>query len=334
VTFLCTAYRTEHTIRETLDSVVGQTRDDWQMVVVDNGMSDEIAAIVEPYTADARIILVRQENQRAWGGVNAAARLAEGRYVVVLHTDDLVLPTFLERVVPIMDAGGTDALAPDAYYLGEGGLRRETYRERVPAQYRVGAPVTYRELIDGWVPFYVGPVRREAWEAVGGFRSDAAHIEDLALWLDLMARGYVVRCLEEPLTAYREDDGSDSRGAAGVEVMEQSWQRVMTAAIESHGSAEDKAALAARLVWSRHRESTVRARRLLLDGDYAAAREAAREARSHQADPRTRVMAAALTIAPGAVRSAYRTRKALQRRLQRLQGRTPVEAVTGQGSRG
>lgn len=331
VTFLCTAYRTEDTIEATIDSVVAQTRADWQLVVVDNGMSDTIAALVEPYTTDSRITLVRQENQFAWGGVNAAARNAEGRYLAVLHTDDLVLPTFVERLVPLLDADdGTAALAPDAHYLTGTGVRRETFREAVPQRYCVGAPVGYRELIEGWVPYYTALIRRELWDELGGFRSDARNVEDLGLWLDLMTHGYVVRCIEEPLAAYREDEDSDSHSAQGVEVMEESWSRVMTEAISEHGSDEDRAALKVALVRSRHRRATVRARRMLLEGDYSGARDAAQEARREKGDPRTRATLWALTAAPGLLHAGYRSKKAAERRLRRLAPRTPVGEVRGQ----
>ncbi len=335
VTFLCTAYRTEDTIRETIDSVVVQTRTDWQLVVVDNGMSEAIVSIVEPYTADPRITLVRQENQFAWGGVNAAARHARGRYLAVLHTDDLVLPTFVERLVPLLDADDdTAALAPDAHYLTDTGVRRETFREAVPQHFRTGAPVGYRELIEGWVPYYTALVRREVWEQLGGFRSDARNVEDLGLWLDLVTHGYVLRCVEEPLAAYREDEDSDSHSAQGVEVMEESWARVMTEAIGEHGSDEDRAALQAALVRSRHRRATVRARRMLLDGDYPEALRAAREAQQEQADLRTRVMQWALTTAPGVLHVAYRSKKAIERRLRRLAPRTPLAEISRQAERG
>lgn len=330
VTFLCTAYRTESTICQTLDSVLAQTRDDWQLVVVDNGPSDSIVALVEPYLVDPRVTLVRQDNCFAWGGVNAAAKHATGRYVAVLHTDDLVLPRFVERLVPLMDAADdTAVLAPDAYYLNGRGLRRQTYRGPVPEHLRTGAPVGFTELIDGWVPYYTALVRREAWETVGGFRSDAAHIEDLGLWLDLMTHGYVLRCLDEPLAAYREDDDSDSRGARGVEVARESWERAMTAAVGSHGSAQEKAALEESLVRSRHRRATVRARRLMLEGDDDGAKVAAREARAEQADLRTRVLLRAMEISPAGLRAAYNAKRTAVRLQRRLATRTPWdEAVS------
>ncbi|WP_323793267.1 glycosyltransferase, partial [Nocardioides sp.] len=304
VTFLCTAYRTEATICQTLDSVMAQTRDDWQLVVVDNGPSDTIVALVEPYLADPRVTLVRQDNCFAWGGVNAAARHAKGRYVAVLHTDDLVLPTFVERLVPLMDADDdTAALAPDALFLNEAGVREETFRQPVPARYKSGDPVGLRELIEGWVPYYTALVRRKAWEDIGGFRNDIPTVEDLGLWLDLIARGYVLRTLDEPLAAYRENENSDSRGARGIEVMEESWSRLMTEMVTAHGTDADRAALETALGRSRHRAATVRARRLLLDGDYEGAQAAARMARDERDDLRTRVLAGTMQLSPAGVRA-------------------------------
>ena len=61
--FLSPAYRTEKTLSRTIDSVRAQTRSDWELVVVDNGNSDAIAAVVGPYLSDPRIRLIRQENR-------------------------------------------------------------------------------------------------------------------------------------------------------------------------------------------------------------------------------------------------------------------------------
>ena len=66
--FLTTAYRTEKYVAETIESVLAQTRDDWELIVVDNGNSDEMAHIVEQYTSDARITLVRQVNKVSAAG--------------------------------------------------------------------------------------------------------------------------------------------------------------------------------------------------------------------------------------------------------------------------
>ena len=55
VSFLTTAYQTERYVSETIESVLAQTRGDWELIVVDNGNSDEMARIISNYTSDPRI---------------------------------------------------------------------------------------------------------------------------------------------------------------------------------------------------------------------------------------------------------------------------------------
>lgn len=322
VTFLCSAYRTERTVVQTIESVLAQTRTDWQLVVVDNGPSEEMARLVEPFTADPRITMLRQDNARAAGGVNAAAGVAEGRYVAVLHSDDLVLPDFVEVLVDHLDRSPeVAALAPDAHYFAETGMRRATYRSAVPDHYRREVPVTLVELIEGWVPYYTAPVRREVWEEIGGFRTDAPSVEDLALWCDLLVAGHVLQVLERPLAAYREDENSDSRGARGVEVMEESRSAVITEAVRAIGGPAEEAALEVALTKSRHRRGVVRARRLLLEGDPEGARAAAEDAARARPDLRTRAMALALRLSPGLLLTVYRLKKAVHRLRRRITAR-------------
>lgn len=322
VSFLCTAYRTEDTVVRTIESVLAQTRTDWQLVLVDNGPSDEMVAVVAPYTSDPRFVLVRQDNARAAGGVNAAARVATGRYVSVLHTDDLVVPTFLERLVPELDARPDVALlACDAHFLTDQGLRPRTWRDPVPAEYRQGGPVTIQQLMDLWLPYYTGLVRKEAWDEVGGFRTDAPSVEDLAFYLDLMSKGHALAVLEEPLAVYREEENSDSRGARGTEVKEESWRRVMSEAVAAFGSDDDAARLVAALAGSRQRQATARARRLFLEGDLVGARQAAEEARGHLSTVRSRTVAWGLRWVPRPLLAVYLARKAVERLARRVAAR-------------
>lgn len=322
VSFLCSAYRTESTVAQTIESVLAQTRDDWELIVVDNGESDPLAAVVERFTSDPRIRLVRQPNQMAWGGVNAAGRAATGRYVAVVHSDDLVAPTFMERLVPRIDREpGLGAIACDAAYLTPWGVRRGTYRGPVPRRYRHQAPVSLLEMIEGWVPYYTGLVRREAWDEVGGFRSDARTVEDMALWIDLIEAGHPIKVVDEVLALYREDDNSDSRGALGYELMTESWEQVMGAAVEKGGTQRERSALAAAVVRTRHRASVVRGRRLLLEGDVAGSAAAVRDALDLHPDVRTRAVLWAIGASPTAVRLGYRLKRWWHRRYVRATAR-------------
>jgi glycosyltransferase involved in cell wall biosynthesis len=84
ISFLTSAYRTKRCVGETIDSVLPQTRPDWQLIAVENGNSDEMAWAVEKYTGDLRIQLVQQKYTSVRGGVTAAADVATGRYLCPL----------------------------------------------------------------------------------------------------------------------------------------------------------------------------------------------------------------------------------------------------------
>ena len=89
---------------ETIESVLAQTRDDWELIVVDNGNSDEMAHIVEQYTSDSRITLVRQVNKGVRGGVTAVLDIATGRYLCLVDSDDVLEPNFCEKIAAVIEA--------------------------------------------------------------------------------------------------------------------------------------------------------------------------------------------------------------------------------------
>ncbi|RZK80780.1 MAG: glycosyltransferase family 2 protein [Rhodococcus sp. (in: high G+C Gram-positive bacteria)] len=167
--FLTTAYRTEQYLAQTIESVRRQTRTDWELIVVDNGCSDEIASIVGSFASDSRIRLVRQENRGYEGGVTAAADLARGQYVCVLDSDDLLMPDFCARTGAVLaadravDAVGCDALLFDDHGgAPKGYLRSIGFRARPhPAQ-----PLALTEMLAGYIPYYTGAVRLRYHQAM------------------------------------------------------------------------------------------------------------------------------------------------------------------------
>ena len=208
VSFLTTAYQTEQYVSETIESVLAQTRGDWELIVVDNGNSDEMARIIGNYTSDPRITLIRQDNKGYVGGVSAAAAVAEGRYLCVLDSDDAVQPNYCERIGALIDADpGIDAVGCNAM------LFCEPDDGQKPGEYfaligRKAAPdpsrsATFTELLNEGVPPYVGTIRREAWDALGGYESSADVEPDVVLWLRLASTGRDVRILPDTLIRSR-----------------------------------------------------------------------------------------------------------------------------------
>lgn len=121
LSFVSSAYRTEAYVADTIRSVLAQTCPDWELVIVDNGRSDALAAVVKPFLADSRIRLVRQENRGVNGGVESGFADSTGEFVSVLHSDDQVQPDFCERMCSVLEAHPEiDALGCDALLFTDG----------------------------------------------------------------------------------------------------------------------------------------------------------------------------------------------------------------------
>jgi cellulose synthase/poly-beta-1,6-N-acetylglucosamine synthase-like glycosyltransferase len=309
--FLSTAYRTEHAVSGMITSVLAQTDPDWELVVVDNGMSDEMARIVGSHAQrDARIVLVRQPNRGAAGGINRASAESSGRYVTLLNSDDRVLPDFCARLGDVLDSRpDLAAVTCDAWFTDA------TTGERLPASYleNAGAPapdpehvLTLPELIEGPCPYYTGAVRREVWDAHGHVDDAGVTVADLHLFLRIVAAGHRMVTLPERLASYTQAPQSLSRGGPAVLAVEQARERAVRAAAAHSDDPAVPAALERELRRSRHRRGVVGARVALFEGDVPAARARVRAALRERIDPRTLAVAAAVLLAPGPTRWAYR----------------------------
>jgi glycosyltransferase involved in cell wall biosynthesis len=322
--FLVPAYRTEELIGETLDSVLAQTRDDWECVVVDNGNSDAMAAVVEPYTADPRVRLVRQENRGYAGGVNAAAAVARGRYFVPLCSDDLVSPDYCERMGAAIDAlPGVDVISPDArVFYEDGRVKARTFtqfagvpRRRIPQR-----DLRLTDLMEQQFLYYGAAFHRDAWHGVGGHRTDTPRVDDLDLWLRLVSAGWSVRAIPDVLGWWRVRDDSLSHAPENVDAFEAEAQRVFTRAAHESGRPEDLAALDVALRRIEYGGAIRRARWAFLRGDVDTARAEARAAWAQRRTVRVAAILAGLTVAPGVLRRV----RPLKQRATEVASRTMV----------
>lgn len=306
--FLTTAYRTERYIPETIESVLAQTSDDWELVVVDNGMSDEMAHVVQPYLADPRIELVRQPNRGYTGGIAAAVARAHGSFLCVLDSDDHLMPEFCARVGAVLDAApGVAAVACDAHLFTDAGSLPGGYMRSIgmPARPAGHDRLTVRDVLGGEVPYYGAAIRREAWDAVDAYASGLDDVdESVIVWLRLTSR-FDVRTIPDRLARYRLRGDSDSRDASTVENFERQLLRSFESGQEWAQTPENVAALDATVRRLRYHQSLRRARWAFRDGDLPGARAAARAAFSHRRTLRAAVALSAVTVAPGVVRWLY-----------------------------
>lgn len=117
-------YNKEHWIARSISSVLQQSMQSFEIVVVDDGSSDGGAKIVEDI-GDSRLRLFRQENAGVSAARNRALSLAKGEYVAFLDADDLWCPRHLERLVSLLDERKDFLFAAEKVEYTKGFTQRE-----------------------------------------------------------------------------------------------------------------------------------------------------------------------------------------------------------------
>lgn len=98
VSIITPCYNGARYIAETIESVLAQDYTDWEMIIVNDGSTDDSQQIIEKYaSSDDRIISVNQKNGGSANARNHGIRLATGRYICLLDSDDLWYPQFLSE---------------------------------------------------------------------------------------------------------------------------------------------------------------------------------------------------------------------------------------------
>lgn len=101
VSIVTPCYNGAKYIAETIESVLSQTYQNWEMIIVDDGSRDNSAEIVNRFT-DSRIIYVYQDNAGSAAARNNGIRRADGQYIALLDADDLWHSDFLEKQIAFM----------------------------------------------------------------------------------------------------------------------------------------------------------------------------------------------------------------------------------------
>ena len=206
------AYNSKATIGSAIESVQRQSRADFELIIVDDGSTDDTASRVEPFLRRRRIRLISQRNLGVAAALNRGIGSARGQYISFLGSDDLWLPHYLAAMAATLDGDPEAAVAyTDAWILDEGTrrIRRVTAMgpfhppeaPRQPSEF-------FRSLLERGNYVFAGTtIRRWVFDKVGIFRADLRSAEDYELWLRIASRGYrFVRCPLK-LAIYRQRPG-------------------------------------------------------------------------------------------------------------------------------
>ena len=189
-------------LRAAIDSVLVQTYPDVEIIVVDDGSTDDTTEAMAQYIG--RIVYLRQTNQDVAATRNTGIRAATGEYLTFLDDDDLMLPTKIERQVQLLAAHPDAGLVHCRFYHVD---RDGNVLDKIGVlpEGQVLKPLLCRNFIWMGAPM----VRRQCIEQVGMFDEHIpATCADWDMWLRIAQAGYTFACVQEPLGAYRVQQDS------------------------------------------------------------------------------------------------------------------------------
>ena len=208
VSVVIPAFNAARWLPVSIESVLGQTWEDRELIVVDDGSTDATEAVVTSY--GRRLTYVRTPNTGAAAARNRGVALARGEYVAFLDADDAWFPLKLERQLTLF------AKEPELRWVYADALVIEEGGHGTP--YSVGSSTTLwsgdvlsRLLLHDFVCTATVVARRDALREVGSFQELPLYraVEDWDLWLRMAAR-HSVGCVPEPLALYRLQTDSAS----------------------------------------------------------------------------------------------------------------------------
>jgi glycosyltransferase involved in cell wall biosynthesis len=191
-------------LRQAIDSIVAQTFTDWELLVADDGSTDDTKRILAGYT-DPRIhVLTLATNAgRSWAR-NLALAQACGRSIAICDSDDLSRPTRLERQVAFLDAH------PEIGVVS-GYIRAFSDAGESVMMFPLEPSAIHSRFERGKMGAAHGAamVRRVCFDRLGGYINDLSYAEDFELFTRF-SREYAFQSLPEVLLDYRHELGVGS----------------------------------------------------------------------------------------------------------------------------
>jgi len=204
-------------VRKAVESVVGQTYRDWELIVVDDGSTDGGGDIVTAI-ADPRIRLVRQENAGVSAARNRGVALSgdasfRSPYICFLDADDWWEPTFLAEMTALIERYPDAGIYGTSYWIVKNGRKRlaPIGVEEGFAEGEINYCQVYARTLCMPLTSITVCIPRRVFDETGGFPLGITLGEDFLLWLRIAINHKTV-LLNKPLADYNQDVDVAHRG--------------------------------------------------------------------------------------------------------------------------
>jgi teichuronic acid biosynthesis glycosyltransferase TuaG len=206
VSVIMPAYNASNYIQEAINSVIAQTYTNWELIIVDDGSTDETSTIIADYCIqDWRIKGFYQENGKQGKARNLGISKAIGSYIAFLDADDLWMSEKLEIQLQEIKERNVDLVFSDTYVFYDNNLSVKSRRYHIPNFIFKGNEALEILFQSNSIPILTVLAKKEKIVSVNCFSENLniQNAEDYHLWLKMIIGGCVFYSSDKILAAYR-----------------------------------------------------------------------------------------------------------------------------------
>jgi len=202
ISVIIPAYNAAKHIKETLQSVLSQTYPNIEILVIDDGSTDNTKQIVKSFGAKVRYYY--QENSGPSAARNKGVKEAKGKYIAFIDSDDLWCKTALEKMMVSLKENHSDLVFSNALISYENGSEEIFWVEK-PSNQNIFSNLIFENFL-----LMNCLVNKEIFKRVGPFDETLKKVEDFDFWLKAAKAGCKFSFINEPLFIYKKHAESAS----------------------------------------------------------------------------------------------------------------------------
>lgn len=204
VSIIMPAYNSSQTIMRSIDSVMGQTYTNFELIIVDDGSSDDTAILVKEICKTKKNIrYFFQQNSKQGKARNNGIKHANGTLIAFIDADDLWLQEKIAQQVLFLTSTGADMVFSDITVFDENGcIFSDTWH--VSDNVFQGEEGIIAFMYENKVPLLTALIKKDVLISKGFFAEDPAmqYVEDYELWIRLLQSGVLFASTSQKLACY------------------------------------------------------------------------------------------------------------------------------------
>ncbi len=203
VSIIIPCYNYGQFIDEAVESVLNQTYTNYEIIIVNDGSTDNFTVEKLKAYKHSKIKVLHTENQGLPFARNNGIKISDGEYIACLDADDKYDTCFIEKCVDAFESSKTQKLGIITTWIQTFGEKNELWKM---SSYN---PIKLMSEDDGGI-HVASMFKRSCWEEIGGYPENLTKggYEDRSFWISIISKGFKWKCVNEPLFFYRVKNSS------------------------------------------------------------------------------------------------------------------------------